>query len=315
MPAKRANGLNEARHLAELRGGKCLSATYINSGSPMIWECSEGHQWKACFGNIMNRKSWCPKCARGRRTAEQRAKGHTLGKVQAEAERRGGACLSDEYVNQSTVMHWRCAQGHEWKSIFKNIRSGRWCPVCGYADRGAACAKTKGTSIDVARKYAVSHRGECLSAEVGNIDALLQWRCAIGHEWAAPLRIKYQDTWCPRCRLHKSEGEVRAIFEELTGRRFPKKQGLIPENPRWELDGYCHELGIAFEYHGQQHYEYVPYFHRNGQDDLSKQRARDTAVEKSLVELDEPIVLIIVPYWLEREERQLFISNELSLLL
>jgi hypothetical protein len=82
-------------------------------------------------------------------------------------------------------------------------------------------------------------------------------------------------------------------LEELSGLPFPKSY------PGWlrlgkggsalELDGYCEELGVAFEYHGIQHREFVPHFHRGGAGDLEDQQARDRvkaeACEKEGVEL------------------------------
>lgn len=51
----------------------------------------------------------------------------------------------------------------------------------------------------------------------------------------------------------RREEQVRTILEELSGEKFPKKR------PDWlngmELDGYCHRLGIAFEYDGEQYYQ------------------------------------------------------------
>jgi hypothetical protein len=55
------------------------------------------------------------------------------------------------------------------------------------------------------------------------------------------------------------------MFEALFKCRFPKA------NPSWlttvkgnqaELDGFCSELGLAFERHGEQHYRKVDHFHR-----------------------------------------------------
>jgi hypothetical protein len=55
-------------------------------------------------------------------------------------------------------------------------------------------------------------------------------------------------------RLPKNEILCREIFEKLLpGHKFPKA------NPSFlrglELDGYCKELGIAFEYNGSHHFK------------------------------------------------------------
>ena len=74
-----------------------------------------------------------------------------------------------------------------------------------------------------------------------------------------------------------------------------------------ELDGYCKDFGIGFEYNGLQHYEYIPHFHRNGTGDLDKRKRLlcDTNV----------ITLIIIPScysYLEPDILTEFIYSELA---
>ena len=49
------------KEIAERRGGKCLSKTYVNNSTLMKWECSEGHIWNAT-GQHIRRGVWCSKC-------------------------------------------------------------------------------------------------------------------------------------------------------------------------------------------------------------------------------------------------------------
>lgn len=39
--------LSDLQQIAEKKGGKCLSTKYVNSRTKYLWECAEGHQWKA----------------------------------------------------------------------------------------------------------------------------------------------------------------------------------------------------------------------------------------------------------------------------
>jgi len=80
-----------------------------------------------------------------------------------------------------------------------------------------------------------------------------------------------------------------------------------------ELDGYNKDLQIAFEYNGEQHYKYIPYFHRNGIKDFLAQRLRDK-IKKHLCELNG-IELIIIPYrynYRNKDKLYKFIYNELE---
>lgn len=63
----------------------------------------------------------------------------------------------------------------------------------------------------------------------------------------------------------KGEGDARAAMEKVYGVPFNKERPAWLINPktgrRLELDGVNHDLKMAFEYHGEQHYIFKPYFY------------------------------------------------------
>lgn len=182
-------------------------------------------------------------------------------------------------------MNWECAEGHRFQLRLGAVRNNnRWCRKCAH-DRFRL-------DISAAHEAAEENDGECLSATYTNLETPLRWKCHRGHAWEAPLRnIRNSNrTWCPKCR-YKSESACREILEEIFDTPFPKKR--LREMEYLELDGYSEEFGIAFEYNGLQHEQYVPHFHRNGPDDFWEQRARDER-KRSLCE-ENGIVLVEVP--------------------
>jgi len=46
------------------------------------------------------------------------------------AEKRGGKCLSQRYINNHTKLKWECKFSHQWKAAPGKIKSGKWCPIC-----------------------------------------------------------------------------------------------------------------------------------------------------------------------------------------
>lgn len=58
--------ISEIRKLAEDRGGKLLSRTYVNRKTALKWQCAEGHRWMADASNVKFGPTWCPICARKR---------------------------------------------------------------------------------------------------------------------------------------------------------------------------------------------------------------------------------------------------------
>lgn len=112
--------------LAIARGGACLSQEYVGSKAKLLWKCERGHQWQAAPSYVIQ-GTWCPVCARNQRL--------NLWQFQELASKRGGTCVSEAYVNERRALHWRCADGHEWKAMPNKIRRGSWCPTCARISR------------------------------------------------------------------------------------------------------------------------------------------------------------------------------------
>lgn len=169
--------------LARERGGRCLSDTYVNSATKLLWQCARGHTWSAKPNSIRSCESWCPYCAGlARRTIED---------MHALARERGGRCLSDTYVNNATKLRWACADGHEWSARPLAIRQGHWCPRCAGRAR---------LTLEDMRAMARERGGLCLSKRFVTSKLKLRWQCAEGHRWnASPNHMRARGTWCPHC--------------------------------------------------------------------------------------------------------------------
>jgi len=230
------------------------------------WQCSKGHVWNATLNSIKHQRSWCPICSQQRRRL-------TIGDAVQVATKRGGWCLSDQYRNNRSPLLWRCAEGHEWKARLNNVRNcNSWCPEC-------AQVRSR-ISIDLAAKVAAKHGGQCLSNGYDKGSLNLRWRCAHGHEWNASLNaVKNNNAWCPQCVSSTSENDVRRIFECIfPGYHFPRcRPSFLKGRRGWplELDGFCSELKMAFEYQGEQHYDPTHFFVRHIEGAYDELCARD----------------------------------------
>ncbi len=89
----------------------------------------------------------------------------------------------------------------------------------------------------------------------------LEWMCKGGHVFSQDLsHVIGQGTWCSRCSSGLYERIVRTHFEQIFKRSFPKVRPAWlrgDKNVPLELDGYCAELGLAFEHNGLQHYRII----------------------------------------------------------
>lgn len=94
------------------------------------------------------------------------------------------------------------------------------------------------------------------------------------------------------------EEQCRAILESLyPGHKFPSTRPEWLINPRTgerlELDGYCPELHLAFEYNGEQHYVYPNKFHSSKEKFLDY-KARDI-IKRILCDI-HGVYLLVIPY-------------------
>lgn len=64
-------GLAEMREIARERGGMCLSTSYKNASTTLLWICKFGHLWRAAPANVKSgsrrKGSWCRECYNWRR--------------------------------------------------------------------------------------------------------------------------------------------------------------------------------------------------------------------------------------------------------
>lgn len=193
--------LADMQHLAHERGGRCLSAEYINVRTHLEWECVEGHRWRATPKRVKCGQ-WCPICVYKRRRLP-------LARIHAAAEARGGRCLSQEYVNSSAPLQFECAAGHRWRALPQNVRKGHWCQQCQFDGmRGTLAAM---------QALAASHDGRCLSDVYVSARHPLEWECRLGHVWSTRPAVVVRGSWCPLCanlaRSKKRSTRLKYDFE------------------------------------------------------------------------------------------------------
>jgi hypothetical protein len=185
-------------------GGECLSTEYVNAHFKMRWRCAHGHEWDSIWNNIQQGK-WCPFCTGKAPVVIDRCK--------QEALKRGGECLSKEFINAHAKLYWRCGKGHQWNATWSDIHEGCWCPICSKERRGVSLR----TGIEECQEHAIKLGGECLSTNYINNQTKLHWRCKKGHEWDACWRDIHSGKWCPTCGREKTNNalENRYVFSSL----------------------------------------------------------------------------------------------------
>jgi hypothetical protein len=277
--------------LSASRRGKCLSEKYVNAHTKLEFECSEGHRWSATPYSVKTRNSWCPECARKRNAESQR---FSLDDLQSYAKSKGGLCLAKAYKDRAEKVEWQCAEGHQWwASTHSVVMARNWCPRCS-SIRNAKVKRAVGRYDDL-QEIARSRGGRCVSNEYLSMHHYIRWECLEGHQWDAKPSDIMHGNWCPRCSSGVGEEICRAFFEQLFDQKFPRKSPhwlLNSNGNRMELDGYCSDLKLAFEHHGEQHYT-TKGFYIKSQDKLKERQQADA--EKCAICERRGVILIEIP--------------------
>ena len=215
-------------------------------------DCGKGHDWLLGPSALNTSNQWCPYCS-----GFKLWKKTILELCQEYAKSRNGKFLNkDNPKTKKESGLWQCHCGYEWKTkrIEQVLNHKTWCPKC---------AGLAPTTLEEMDKIAQSRGGRCekvfFDYKIGK-HKRGTFVCSEGHKWDANLiNIKNANKWCGVCSSSIAERICREIFETLFEYSFPKSHPVFLKNPKTgrnlEIDGYCKELKIGFEYQGHFHYE------------------------------------------------------------
>ena len=277
---------------AKSLGGEILSTEYRNIHSKYRWRCALGHEWDATWGNVLHRDSWCKTCSYKKPRIKQTGKQGNIGrrasyeKIVQAAELHGGKLIStsDHYINNKTKLLFSCEKGHQFWAKYNFVQGGGWCRYC----------RVKVVTLEDLKEMAKKFSGELISQEYLGVMKKHKWRCYEGHIFEKRPNAIKKGEWCSYCGDKISERICRATLEAIFKKPFPtlRPKWLASERGRMELDGYNEELGIAFEYHGEQHYK-QNYFTKT-QDDLIRRQEADK-IKKEICK-NNNVILLEIPY-------------------
>jgi hypothetical protein len=223
--------------------------------------CKDGHKWRTKVERLLYQSRWCPECAKSFKGDRL-----TIDVVKELAIKKNGLCISNNFVDRMQPLDFSCAEGHSWKtSAFAVFYAQSWCPCCAH-DALRNNDEQKEIGLERLKNLAKSKSGRLISTEYSNINAKYDFECAEGHKWSTSgSNIALAKTWCPECAGKAGEMLTIDFVKKLTGFSFKKVR------PRWlmglfgkplELDAFCEEQMFAIEYQGQQHYEFIPAWHK-----------------------------------------------------
>lgn len=218
--------------------------------------------------------------------------------------------LDNDLDSSLSSVQIKCSNDHKVKIIIVKIINNTWC--C------RNCNQRKHTIQDF-KNIAIKNEGLCLSDSYLGLNTHLIFQCKIGHEWkATPNNIKNKHSWCPQCKDLFNQERCRVILEFIFKKPFiiccPNFLYIEKTKKYLELDGYCEELNIAFEYQGIMHYELM-YWDKGDETRLNHQKEKDKFKIKKC--LEKNILLLVISYkdikYKDDNHVKQFISNMLEI--
>ena len=294
---------------------------YKNAKTKVIIICKIHGEFSTLPSNHTSSKDkrGCPKCAIKRNSDRQRFTKEQFIEKATEIHKDKYDYSLVEYKNIDTEVIIICKTHGEFKQtpyIHINLNGG--CKKCSTKRNSDKQRFTKEQFIEKAK---ITHRDTYDYSKVDYVSDSTKVIiiCKKHGEFKQSPNNHYKKKGCPNCSNKKSENLCREILEEYTGLNFPTIRPNFLNNDvsgfNLELDGYCEDLKLAFEYQGKQHYEYIPYFHRK-EGSFEKQQQRDKLKLELCKKYD--INVIIIPYKLDyqnEKELRYFIKEELQKLL
>ena len=114
-------------------------------------------------------------------------------------------------------------------------------------------------------------------------------------------------------RMSSGEKICRNYLQKLFRKPFPSVRPDFLYNDatgeNLELDMYNRSELLACEYNGKQHYEYIPFLHKNNKLNFVYQQYRDKLKREVCQKLG--IKLISVPYTVSNKDIPIFLQSEL----
>lgn len=286
------HSLQDCHDFAKSKKGFCLSTTYVNGTTYMIWKChnNEHQSWEATFTSIKNDENWCPECAGNKKHSLQECKDWAISK--------GGLCLSEVYVNGETPMLWKCHNSnHEsWWASFGQIKNSKtWCPYC--ANNKLAKA-TWNDVIEACEKIGIRFINCPTNLndkiyDVENKNNEWQFECVCKKTYFPSLNnvLKFRHNSCG-CVKSKPQEEINQFIKGLGFETLFNDRETIPP---LELDVFIPEKAIAIEYCGL-------YWHgekNNG----SKARKKHLDKLKMCQEKEIRLITIFEDEWLLKQKQ------------
>ena len=268
---------------------KCelISTEYINNIYLMDYICNCGNKSKISFTSF-KRGSRCNKCKAKKLQNDRKT---PLEEVKQYFKDQGCELLSDEYMNNKTLLYYICNCGNKSKISFEHFKSEKRCKKCGIKKM----QESQKTPFEEVKQYFKDQGCELLSTEYIKNSVLLDYICSCGNKSEISFSNFKSGRRCSKCKP-RSKGEIKICQLFDLKEIAYNMEVAIKEigNKRYDF-----QLNDSFiEYHGMQHYCPGSFGSKKifaGHKNLLK------CIERDQIKIDycknNKIPLLIIPFW------------------
>ena len=287
---------------------------YINSGVKGIIICKKHGDFLKTPGTHINSKQGCPMCGKERcdLSAIKRRKTQEQFIKEASLFHNNKYDYSRVvYIGNFQKIEIGCSI-HGWFLQMPHYHLKSGCFNCG---QEISRQKRLGTKEEFVEKANMLYHNKYDYSQSNyiNLQTKTEIICPIHGLFIKRPDAHLNGQGCQRCAKGKEgvcEKTTRYFFEQFFGQKFEKiRPYWLMGNKKFplELDGYCENLNIAFEYQGEQHYMQIPNFsdfeYRKTCDELKRIRCKERGV-----------FLIEIPYFrkkFSKHDLKAFVINYL----
>ncbi len=239
-----------------------------------------GYTWSTALNHIMM-GTGCARCSKKEPVAtKEQANARLI------ASRSEYICI--EYGKgtnkQSTFYHEKC--GYTWSASLISVISGGGCARCSNKEPIKTKERANIKLAEIGSEYICTEYGNSTHKQ----STFYHQSC--GYTWSTKLsHVLNSGSGCPSCAASKGE---KAVREYLSNRRIRFEEQYSPSwIGRKRYDFYLPTHNLIIEFHGEQHYRFIEFFHRNKRNFNASQK--DDAFKEAEAKKNG-IRYLIIPY-------------------
>lgn len=180
---------------------------------------------------------------------------------------------NSEYSNAHSKINITCIKHGDFQQTPGQHLFGQGCPKCRYEKNSKKFRSNTSEFIEKARtKHGNRFDYSKVNYEIGNKKIIII--CKEHGEFLQTPETHLQGHGCSICKASKGELAIKAILDKYN--IINKSEYILPEVvSQRKFDFYLPDYRILIEFHGIQHYEYIPFLHDYDEDNFLKQKDRD----------------------------------------